>query len=131
MISEPGLTNLYKYRKRWMSEFMVLDYSDVDCLRTITIYAIGQNFNILNSIVAPFTSIDSYSNDRFQVTLVEVPYCEGDNCEYNFRIKQVIQITEAIFPLPDGAIIVSPYTNPPGNVPPTPCLPIFPPTTCP
>ncbi len=111
-----ALSQAYAYRKRNITEWIIDEtaYVDQNCLRQITAYAIGQNFNILNFVpFGHFTTINSYSNDRFQVVLQEIPPKEGQNCEFNFRIKSVVQITEAIFPLPNGAQVVSSPFGPP------------------
>lgn len=116
-----GLADLFRYRKRNVTEWILDEqaYKDDDCLRQITLNAVGQNFNWLQNGTV------SYSNDRFRLTLVEVPYEDGHNCSFNFRIKKIEQITEARFIFPAGTVaqVVSSPVDPnaPANYIPFPC----------
>jgi len=137
-----NLAQLYSYRKRSITEYIVVNYTDNGCQRNITIFGVGAHFGTINwlpndtthSFPGPawHTSLDFWDNDRFQITWVENPAAPG-----TFHLTGLTQYTEGSYPLPNGGGLVtnpisrSPFANPaPGNyvLPPSnPNCPVCPP----
>jgi len=102
-----GLSKLYKYRKRNITNYIPLAYSDTNCLREIKVYGIGQTFGsrTLNpdGTLPPLqpnnppwlTSRNFVDFDRFTITWTET-------APGIFKVKDMVQETEGHFPLPDG-----------------------------
>ena len=121
-------TNAIKYRKRTEDDWTLAQYQeDANCLRRITAYSTGKNYNVTNTNGAPltFTNIaDSsirtvptktanYAADRFTVTLQEIqPPLTGRDCSFNFRIVSIKQITESRFLLPAVPVPAAQLGNP-------------------
>ena len=53
----------------------------------------------------------NYSTDRFTVTLQELPQNLGHDCNFNFRIVSLRQITESRFPLPPVPVPAAPING--------------------
>lgn len=112
-----GLARLYKYRKRNITNYIPLAYSDVNCLREIKVYGIGQTFGTrtlapdgtlppLQSNNPPWLTTRNFVDfDRFTITWTET-------APGVFKVKDLVQETEGHFPLPDGA---SGIPDPTGN----------------
>lgn len=111
-----GATQAVKYRKRTEDDWTLAKYEeDHNCLRTLTAYSTGKNFNITNTPVpnsVPPTFAANYSTDRFVVTLKELPLPQND-CNFGFRIVSLRQITEARFPLPPVPFPAAPLNGSP------------------
>lgn len=95
------LAGQYVYRKRNITDWVVTAYSEdgPDCLREISMYGVGMSFGVLKPdslIMGAHTSRAWADFDRFTVTFKEK--ATGD-----WRIKDVVQITEGSFALPDPA----------------------------
>src|SRR5260370_29226062 len=45
-----GLTTFFKYRKRYITNSILVDYKDINCLREVSLYGIGQSFGILSHL---------------------------------------------------------------------------------
>jgi hypothetical protein len=95
------LAGQYVYRKRNITDWVVTNYVEdgPDCLREISMYGVGMSFGVLkpgSTIIGSHTSRAWADFDRFTVTFKE--RATGD-----WRIKDVVQITEGSFALPDPA----------------------------
>jgi len=99
-----ALTTLYKYRKRYFSDYIPISYCEDDNgLRTLSYWAAGSSFAILNisktfspAVTTPTNSFILF--DRYTVVKVEV----SPNV---FKIKSLVQQTESVFPLPSSGFV--------------------------
>ncbi|MDO9434405.1 hypothetical protein [Hydrogenophaga sp.] len=115
----------YVYRKRFVSNVAIApkqdgsdDYSDVNCLRTIKIYGVGNTFGIFDPSVPLGASRKSHNFiefDRFNATFKEVRAGV-------FRQVAIEQMTESHYGLPEGFAFLPPGRGPfeitPGSNPP-------------
>ena len=108
-------TQAVKYRKRTEDDWTIASYEeDASCLRRITAFSTGKNFNITNTPIPasnPLSNAANYSTDRFTVTLQELPQNLGHDCNFNFRIVSLRQITESRFPLPPVPVPAAPING--------------------
>ena len=126
-----GLTSFFKYRKRNITNSLLVDYKDVDCLREVGLYGIGQSWGVLDHLPGkqpegalpgpPWHSTLTFVDfDRFTITYKEV-------APGKFRVLKLVQWTELTFPLgndPTAGIPALPERSPfspnaPGNYTPT------------
>jgi hypothetical protein len=127
-----GLTTFFKYRKRDITNYIVVDYKDVDCLREVSQYGIGQSFGVLNHLPGQeppgalpgppwHTTLNFVDFDRFTITWKET-------AAGVFRVQKLVQWTESTFPLgndpsagvPSVPVDRSPFApGAPGNYVPT------------
>jgi hypothetical protein len=98
-----GLTSFFKYRKRNITNSLLVDYKDVNCLREVSLYGIGQSFGVLDHLPgkqptgAPpgpawHTTLSFVDFDRFTITYKET-------APDVFRVQKLVQWTESTFPL--------------------------------
>ena len=77
-----GLTSFFKYRKRNITNSLVVDYKDVNCLREVSLYGVGQSFGVLDHLPGnqppsalpgpPWhTTLSFVDFDRFTITYKE------------------------------------------------------------
>jgi hypothetical protein len=108
-------TQAFKYRKRTEDDWTIANYEeDASCLRKITAFSTGKNFNITNTPIPasnPPSNAANYATDRFTVTLQELPPNLGHDCNFNFRIVSLRQITESRFPLPPVPVPAAPVNG--------------------
>jgi hypothetical protein len=127
-----GLTTFFKYRKRYITNSILVDYKDVNCLREVSLYGIGQSFGILSHLPGneppgalpgpPWhTTLNFVDFDRFTITWKET-------AAGVFRVQKLVQFTESTFPLgndssagvPTVPVDRSPFApSAPGNYTPT------------
>lgn len=127
-----GLTSFFKYRKRNITNSLVVDYKDVNCLREVSLYGVGQSFGVLDHLPGnqppsalpgpPWhTTLSFVDFDRFTITYKET-------APDVFRVQKLVQWTESTFPLgndpaagiPTNPVDRSPFApNAPGNYTPT------------
>ena len=93
------LAGQYVYRKRNITDWVVTNYVEEgpDCLREISMYGVGMSFGVFKpgaTILGSHTSRAWADFDRFTATFKE--RATGD-----WRIKEVVQITEGSYALPD------------------------------
>jgi len=93
------LAGQYVYRKRNITDWVVTNYAEEgpDCLREISMYGVGMSFGVFKpgtAILGAHTSRAWADFDRFTATFKEK--ATGD-----WRIKEVVQITEGSYALPD------------------------------
>jgi hypothetical protein len=93
------LAGQYVYRKRNITDWVVTNYVEEgpDCLREISMYGVGMSFGVFkpgSAILGAHTSRAWADFDRFTATFKE--RATGD-----WRIKEVVQITEGSYALPD------------------------------
>ncbi len=111
-----ALAGVFKYRKRFISNWIVEDYKDVNCLREIRVHGVGSSFSVLDDDVklpSGFrTARNSLDFDRFTISFREIS-------PEQFRVVDMIQFTESVYPLPEGAGLLpgrSPFLkDAPGN----------------
>jgi hypothetical protein len=98
-----GLTTFFKYRKRYITNSILVDYKDLNCLREVSLYGIGQSFGILRHLPGneppgalpgpPWhTTLNFVDFDRFTITWKET-------AAGVFRVQKLVQFTESTFPL--------------------------------
>lgn len=96
---------IYKYRKRYITNYIIVSYNDDGCLRRITLHGVGTSFGIVNAVSPTHPTLDFVEFDRFTINYVETE-------PGVFKVNGLTQITESEFPLPDGAHVVSsPYST--------------------
>lgn len=115
-----GLTNFFKYRKRNITNTLLVDYKDENCSREVSLYGVGQSFGVLDYLPghepagAPpgpawHTTLNFVDFDRFTITYKEV----GPDM---FRVEKLVQWTESTFPLgndPNAGIPTAPIDRSP------------------
>jgi len=124
------LAALYSYRKRFKANFVVLNYTDINCQRRISYYSIGQHTGLINYLPTTpnppnnFTGPLWHTSTMFlDVDRFEIEYLETK--PNVFQIVSMIQYTEGTFPLgnyssPAAGLITgrSPLNaGAPGNLP--------------
>jgi len=98
-----GLTTFFKYRKRNITNSILVDYKDVDCQREVSLYGVGQSFGVLNHLPGKepagalpgppwHTTLNFVDFDRFTITYKET-------APGQFRVQKLVQWTESTFPL--------------------------------
>jgi hypothetical protein len=127
-----GLTTFFKYRKRNITSSLVVDYKDVNCLREVSLYGIGQSWGVLDHLPGKepagalpgppwHTTLNFVDFDRFTITYSET-------APSVFRVQKLVQWTESTFPLgndpsagvPSNPVDRSPFApGAPGNYTPT------------
>lgn len=99
------LASLFAYRKRHITDYVLLNYSDVDCVRRVTVYGVGAHFGSVNwldtdPLDPEFPGLpwrktkDFWDTDRFQIEYVEREEEPG-----TFGVNWVVQFTEEGFNL--------------------------------
>lgn len=115
-----GLTSFFKYRKRNITNSLVVDYKDVDCRREVSLYGVGQSFGVLDHLPGKqaagelpgppwHTTLNFVDFDRFTITYKEI-------APEAFRVQKLVQWTESTFPLgndPSAGVPTNPVDRSP------------------
>ena len=100
-----GTTNI-QYRKRFIANYIVTDYSDDGCCRKIGLQGIGVNFIQRTPTAVPPNFPGGQPQaivlDRFHICWLEDSECPGSFC-----VKSLVQQTETIWPLTVPPFVVS------------------------
>jgi hypothetical protein len=105
------LAAVFKYRKRNITNYFITHYEDNDCLRTIRVHGVGTSFGMLEDGV-PLKGQPGASAGQFHISRVFVDFDRfeitwAEESPGDFRVQHMYQMTEATFPLPEGASVVS------------------------
>jgi hypothetical protein len=105
------LAAVFKYRKRHITNYFITQYADHACLRTIRVHGVGTSFGILEEGV-PLQGHPGAPAGQFHISRVFVDFDRfeitwAEESPGDFRVQHMSQITEATFPLPEGASVVS------------------------
>jgi len=100
-----NLAKLYAYRKRFKANFVLMNYTDVNCVRNVRYYSVAGHFGQINYLPgnqsafnstfpgpAWHTTYNFFDTDRFQIEWTE----QSPNV---FKILAMIQQTEGTWPL--------------------------------
>lgn len=98
------LAALYSYRKRFKADFILLNYTDINCQRRISYYSIGTHNGLINYLPHTPNPPNNFTGPTWHTTTMfndvdrfEIEYFEEQPGV--FKIVWMIQYTEGTFPL--------------------------------